>query len=54
VAPDATFWQDFSFLAVLAEARAAGIPISDEDVVRTRTLETLVAAVAARCGRSRT
>jgi hypothetical protein len=42
------YWQDFSFLQVLAEARAAGLGITDEDVGRTRTLEGLAAAVAAR------
>jgi hypothetical protein len=42
------YWQDFSFLQVLAEARAAGVGITDEDVGRARTLEGLAAAVAAR------
>jgi hypothetical protein len=44
---DTSYWQDFSFLQVLAEAREAGLPIADEQVVRCRTPATLAAAMAA-------
>ncbi len=47
VTADSSYWQDFSFLQVLAEARQAGIAISDEQVVRCRTPRTLAAALAA-------
>jgi hypothetical protein len=43
VGPQSIFWQDFSFLTVLAEA---GIP--DQHVVRCRTPEMLAAAMAGR------
>ena len=46
--PGVSYWQDFSFLQVLAEAREAGLPISDQDVARCRTPRMLAAAVAAR------
>ena len=42
-----SYWQDFSFLRALAEARSAGLAISDEQVARNRTPETLAADVAA-------
>lgn len=44
VDPRQSYWQDFSFLAVLAEAREAGIVIDDEHVARCRTPEMLAAA----------
>lgn len=40
-----SYWQDFSFLQVLAEAREAGIAIGDEQVARCRTVEMLAAAL---------
>lgn len=46
-APDASYWQDFSFLAALAEARAAGLPITDDQVAHCRTPQMLAAALAA-------
>lgn len=48
--PGATYWQDFAFLQALAEARAAGLAITDEQVARSRTPEMLAAAVAATAG----
>lgn len=42
-----SYWQDFSFLQVLAHAREAGLAITDEQVARNRTLETLVADMGA-------
>ena len=48
VGPDTTYWQDFSFLPVLVEARQAGIAISDREVARCRTPAMLAAAMAAR------
>jgi hypothetical protein len=45
--PGRNYWQDFSFLQVLAEAREAGFDIADDQVVRCRTPETLAAALAA-------
>jgi hypothetical protein len=48
VTPNETYWQDFSFLHVLAEAREAGLVVPDEDVVRCRTPEMLAVALAAR------
>jgi hypothetical protein len=44
--PDArrSYWQDFSFLQVLGEAREAGLLTSDETVARCRTAEMLAAA----------
>lgn len=45
--PDQSYWQDFSFLQLLSEARQAGLAISDQDVARSRTLQTLAAAMAA-------
>lgn len=47
VGPDSIYWQDFSFLAVLAEAREAGVAITDEQVVHCRTPAMLAAAMAA-------
>jgi hypothetical protein len=49
---DTSYWQDFSFLQVLAEAREAGLPIGDEQVVRCRTPRTLAAAMVAAARRS--
>ncbi len=40
-----SYWQDFSFLRLLAEARDAGMTIPDEHVVHCRTIETLAAAM---------
>jgi hypothetical protein len=48
VTPGSSYWQDFSFLQALAEARAAGLPITDEQVARCRTPEMLAAALASR------
>ncbi len=48
VGPTSSYWQDFSFLSVLAEARAAGIEVGDDDVVRCRTPEALATAVRRR------
>lgn len=45
--PGASYWQDFTFLAALAEARAAGLVITDQQVSRCRTPEMLAAAIAA-------
>ena len=45
--PAASYWQDFTFLQALADARAAGLPITDEQVSRCRTPEMLAAALAA-------
>lgn len=47
VTPGSIYWQDFSFLAVVARARAAGLPLTDEQVSRGRTPEMLAAALAA-------
>lgn len=49
-APAASYWQDFTFLAALAEARAAGLLITDQQVSRCRTPEMLAAAIAAAGG----
>lgn len=47
-----SYWQDFSFLAALAEARQAGLAITDEQITRCRTPEMLALALAAaRTGR---
>jgi len=46
-APDASYWQDFSFLRALAEARAAGLPLTDDQVAHCRTPQMLAAALAA-------
>ena len=43
--PSSSYWQDFSFLRLLAEARDAGLTIPDEHVVHCRTIETLAAAM---------
>lgn len=48
-----SYWQDFSFLPVLAEARRAGLDVSDQVVVRCRTLAMVDAALAARPGQIR-
>lgn len=45
VGPDSIYWQDFSFLEVLAEAREAGMAITDEQVVHCRTPAMLAAAM---------
>lgn|GEM_PF-4295792 len=45
--PDASYWQDFSFLQVLAEAREAGLDVTDEQVVRGRTPAMLAAGLRA-------
>ncbi len=47
VSPATVYWQDFSFLQALADARAAGLPLTDEQVSRSRTPEVLAAALAA-------
>ena len=39
-----SYWQDFSFLQVLAEAREAGLVLDDWQVARCRTPEMLAAA----------
>ena len=44
--PGLSYWQDFSFLQVLTEARQAGVVITDEQVARNRTTETLAADLA--------
>jgi hypothetical protein len=46
VGPDSSYWQDFSFLQVLAEAREAGLVVDDDQVVRCRTPSVLAAALA--------
>jgi non-ribosomal peptide synthetase component F len=43
--PSSSYWQDFSFLRLLAEARDAGLTIPDDHVVHCRTIETLAAAM---------
>ena len=43
-----SYWQDFSFLEVLTDAREAGIAVGDVDVVRCRTPEMLATAFRAR------
>lgn len=53
VGADDSYWQDFSFLEVLAEARAAGMAIGDDQVARCRTPEMLAAAAAAAPSSSR-
>ena len=45
--PGTSYWQDFTFLPVLAEAREAGLAIADGHVVRCRTPATLAAALRA-------
>jgi len=45
--PSSSYWQDFSFLPALGEARAAGLPLTDVQVGRCRTPEMLAAALAA-------
>jgi hypothetical protein len=47
VGPRSSYWQDFSFLQVLAEARDAGLGVDDEQVSRCRTPEMLAVARAA-------
>jgi len=46
--PQQSYWQDFAFLDVLADAREAGLVVADEDVVRCRTPEMLATATRAR------
>ena len=46
IGPATSYWQDFSFLAALAEMREAGLAPADEQVVRCRTPEMLAAAAA--------
>ena len=48
VGPTRSYWQDFSFLQVLAEAREAGLVVNDEHVARCRTTEMLAVAREAR------
>ncbi len=48
--PDDGYWQDFTFLQALAEARAAGLVVSDEQISLSRTPEMLAAAIAAAAG----
>jgi hypothetical protein len=48
--PETIYWQDFSFLQALADARAAGLPLTDQQVSRCRTPEMLAAALAAQRG----
>jgi hypothetical protein len=43
VGPSDSYWQDFSFLRVLAEARETGLDLGDQQVVRCRTPEMLAA-----------
>ena len=50
IGPRSSYWQDFSFLPVLAEAREAGLALGDELVVRCRTLETLAVACLSQRG----
>jgi hypothetical protein len=47
VGPSTSYWQDFSFLQAVAEAREAGLAFSDEQVARCRTPEMLATALAA-------
>jgi len=47
VGPRRSYWQDFSFLQVTAEAREAGLDVDDELVARCRTPEMRAAAPAA-------
>ena len=47
VGPTQSYWQDFSFLDVLVEARQAGLAVGDEHVERSRTPEMLAATLAA-------
>ncbi|HEX3621706.1 MAG TPA: condensation domain-containing protein [Acidimicrobiales bacterium] len=42
-----SYWQDFSFLQLLAEAREAGLGVEDRHVVRCRTLAALTEAMVA-------
>ena len=44
---DENYWQRFSFLEVVARARAAGVRLGDHQVTRNRTLATLAADMAA-------
>ncbi len=48
IGPRSSYWQDFSFLDILREAREAGIHVGDEDVVRCRTPEMLATAIRTR------
>ena len=45
--PGRPYWQDFSFLDALAEARQAGLAVTDEQVARHRTVATLAADLEA-------
>ncbi|HEX2041487.1 MAG TPA: condensation domain-containing protein [Acidimicrobiales bacterium] len=47
VPTDANYWQRFSFLEVVSRARAAGVPLRDEQITRNRTIATLAADLAA-------
>jgi hypothetical protein len=47
VGPTDSYWQDFSFLRVLAEARQAGFDLGDQKIVRCRTPEMLAATLPA-------
>ncbi len=53
VSPNRSYWQDFSFLQALAEARQAGLAITDDQVTRCRTPEMLEVALAAAPARPR-
>ncbi len=46
--PEANYWQEFSFVAALARAREAGLPVPGEDVTRNRTVAALATVLAAR------
>ncbi|MGI8807423.1 MAG: condensation domain-containing protein [Acidimicrobiales bacterium] len=48
-----SYWQDFTFFQVLAEAREAGLAVGDEHVARCRTPEMLAVARAAALGPAR-
>ena len=45
--PGDGYWQDVTFLGALAEARAAGLAVTDEQVTRCRTPEMLAATLTA-------
>lgn len=42
----ANYWQFFSFLEVMAKARATGLPVANQQVTRNRTIATLAADLA--------
>ena len=43
--PGSSYWQDFAFLRAVAAARAAGLPLTDEQLSRCRTPEMLAASM---------